>query len=378
MPYIEICVISVTMLCVLLLSNHRDTSHDWRRLRSVMIATIADLVLEMLCWVLDGHTFPYAREVLYALNTLTILTQAVMSFLWFYYACQLLGLRQIEDKQHRLIVLLPFLFNVIDLILNPLTHFRFILTSSNNYQLGSFAILDIAVTFIYPVAVTIIALKKARTESKEKRFICLTIASFLILPIIGLFFQSALNQSYLLVAFFAIGLLSIYINIQNHHITTDYLTKINNRNSLVTCYAKMQERAQSIKSLSLMVLDIDNFKKINDTCGHLAGDQALIKVATVLKSVCAGTHSFLARIGGDEFCILYEEASSEEIQRMITDIDKMLDDYNMTKELPVDLTLSIGYGTVEEVGSFDSLFMEADSMMYQKKREKKVLSPLES
>lgn len=373
MAYIQICIIGVTMLLVLLISNHSDNSQDWKHLRNVMIATILDMIAECLCWVYDGKVFTDSVQILYVLNSVTIFLQSLISLLWMVYAYQLLGVR-IENKINRFLILLPFLFNVIDLALNPWTHYRFFLDSTNHYVLGTLADVDIAVTFIYPLAASIYALQRARKlKTRSERYNCYIIACFVLLPIIGLFFQSALKDSYLLLTFFAIGLLSTYVNIQNRHITTDYLTQINNRNSLMTCFERIKERTKSLDSLSLLIIDIDNFKRINDTCGHVIGDKALIKTAMILKNSCANTHSFLARIGGDEFCILYEDASEEQISEMIAGIHERFNVYNQTHELALPLTVSIGYSSVEQVGTFDSLLAAADRMMYEEKQSKKAL-----
>jgi len=372
MEYAKICIIGVAMLLVLLISNHKDRSRDWIRLRNVMFATIADMIAEMLCWIYDGATFACAREVLFLLNTAAIFLQALISLLWLYYSLHLMGI-EIRGKLNRILVLLPFACNLLSLLLNPLTHSRFYLTDANRYSLGWLAYLDIAFTFIYPLAASIYAVQKAlKTKIDSERSSCFVIASFIILPVIGLFFQSALSSSYLLLDFFAIGLLWTFVNIQKQHITTDYLTSINNRSSIMLYYERIQQKSRTIDSVSILVIDIDKFKRINDTFGHLAGDQALIKVASALKEACADIHSLLARIGGDEFCILYENASDEQVNALIEKINSLLDECNRRHDFPLQLTVSVGYSTRTEFGSFDVLLNEADTMMYRVKKAKRL------
>ncbi|MHB1051680.1 MAG: GGDEF domain-containing protein [Thiobacillus sp.] len=84
----------------------------------------------------------------------------------------------------------------------------------------------------------------------------------------------------------------------------DHLSQVNNRRSFDE---KQKELFASMKdgwSHSLLILDIDNFKQVNDTFGHEAGDQLIIKFGDALKS-CLRNSDFIARLGGDEFCVLF-------------------------------------------------------------------------
>ena len=84
----------------------------------------------------------------------------------------------------------------------------------------------------------------------------------------------------------------------------DHLSQVNNRRSFDE---KQKELFATLKdgwSHSLLILDIDNFKQVNDTFGHEAGDQLIIKFGNVLKS-CLRNSDFIARLGGDEFCVLF-------------------------------------------------------------------------
>lgn len=84
----------------------------------------------------------------------------------------------------------------------------------------------------------------------------------------------------------------------------DHLSQVNNRRSFDE---KQKELFASLKdgwTHSLLILDIDNFKQVNDTFGHEAGDQLIIKFGEVLRR-CLRNSDFIARLGGDEFCVLF-------------------------------------------------------------------------
>ncbi|OJW94590.1 GGDEF domain-containing protein [Thiobacillus sp. 65-1402] len=95
----------------------------------------------------------------------------------------------------------------------------------------------------------------------------------------------------------------------------DHLSQVNNRRSFDE---KQKELFASLKdgwSHSLLILDIDNFKQVNDTFGHEAGDQLIIKFGNALKA-CLRNSDFIARLGGDEFCVLFPYTPLDRAQEL--------------------------------------------------------------
>ena len=95
----------------------------------------------------------------------------------------------------------------------------------------------------------------------------------------------------------------------------DHLSKVNNRRSFDE---KQKELFASLKdgwSHSLLIMDIDNFKQVNDTFGHEAGDQLIIKFGNALKT-CLRNSDFIARLGGDEFCVLFPYTPLDRAQEL--------------------------------------------------------------
>mgnify|MGYP001157642603 FL=1 len=95
----------------------------------------------------------------------------------------------------------------------------------------------------------------------------------------------------------------------------DHLSQVNNRRSFDE---KQKELFATLKdgwSHSLLILDIDNFKQVNDTFGHEAGDQLIIKFGNVLKG-CLRNSDFIARLGGDEFCVIFPYTPLDRAQEL--------------------------------------------------------------
>jgi diguanylate cyclase (GGDEF)-like protein len=118
---------------------------------------------------------------------------------------------------------------------------------------------------------------------------------------------------------------------------------------------------------ALLLIDIDAFKSINDTLGHLAGDALLKHLATQLKNHIRET-DFVARLGGDEFCILLREVSQEEVTRKVEELNAALSISPClyeTKE--VYLSVSIGQCMFGSATCKQELLDKADRAMYAHK-----------
>jgi len=149
--------------------------------------------------------------------------------------------------------------------------------------------------------------------------------------------------------------------------TTDKLTKLLNRHAGMKIFENLLHQAQRYGvPFSLLMLDIDNFKKLNDELGHLAGDIALRKVAKAIKK---GTRKsdIAIRWGGEEFLILLPHTADpipigEKIKKLINAIN--IDGYG-------PLSVSVGATTYREGDTIDSMVQRADSALYSAKRKGK-------
>ena len=153
----------------------------------------------------------------------------------------------------------------------------------------------------------------------------------------------------------------------------DDLTSIYNRRGfkdLGEQYLKLARRTS--RGVSLVYLDIDRFKTINDTLGHHVGDRALRCVADTLRATFRRS-DIIARMGGDEFAVLAMEASSEDVAMLVGRLRDELSELNQNTKEQFQLSLSIGTTRYvgEDVMSLDDLLAKADAAMYAEKRDKR-------
>lgn len=150
---------------------------------------------------------------------------------------------------------------------------------------------------------------------------------------------------------------------------TDSLTGLYNRRHLTDIVKRLEANNELSGECALIMLDLDHFKEINDTHGHLIGDMLLTKLGSKIKKHIRKT-DIACRYGGDEFLILLPNANltaanniAEEIRREI------LEDFCLTDTGErVQNTVSIGITVNRVSDSFDGLFLRADAALYQAKK----------
>lgn len=156
--------------------------------------------------------------------------------------------------------------------------------------------------------------------------------------------------------------------------TTDPLTGIGNRRKMTEQIAQELERARRFcHPLSLLMVDIDHFKRINDTYGHEVGDQAIIQTAILLTAHLRAVDA-VARFGGEEFVLLMPETpiavaahAAERLRAKAAELRVLAEDGT-----EVELTISIGVSAVDAHGAPDtpsSLLVRADKALYRAKKE---------
>ncbi len=152
---------------------------------------------------------------------------------------------------------------------------------------------------------------------------------------------------------------------------TDPLTSLLNRRGFDTALKAMMERAvQEQCELSLLMVDIDHFKRVNDTYGHLFGDQVIRGVAQAIKSLVKG-RDIGARFGGEEFTVLLPSTGLQGAKVVAGNIRALVERSkirrNNSNEAIGNLTVSIGVATWRSGESGDSLVDRADRALYEAK-----------
>lgn len=185
-----------------------------------------------------------------------------------------------------------------------------------------------------------------------------------------------------LVIIFAIGINYLYSNMkfrefkqknflqnESYH---DPLTKIYNRR-YVERYVEMN--LDISESCAMILIDLDNFKTVNDELGHDKGDELLCQVSNILKSNFRKTDC-VARIGGDEFFIMMpqiinKENVSEKVRKILKAFPIVVENEQKNKKVEVSLSVGVIFTKTGEENQYEELYRRADSYMYKAKKNGK-------
>lgn len=157
-------------------------------------------------------------------------------------------------------------------------------------------------------------------------------------------------------------------------VQTDPLTDIPNRLMVDTLLPKLFRQAiEDGKNFGVSLMDIDKFKEYNDTYGHLAGDICLQKVAKTIERVSGKPGVYCARYGGDEFIMLYENKSDDEIMRIAEELNNEIKELNIAHSaMGENGRVSVSQGICNAVpmdGDIQEEFLnEADNALYAIKK----------
>ena len=147
----------------------------------------------------------------------------------------------------------------------------------------------------------------------------------------------------------------------------DGLTGLFNRRYAQETGQKLFNRAiRYHEQFHALMIDIDHFKRVNDTLGHAAGDEVLKEIATILQD-CVRASDFVVRYGGEEFVVYLVQADSELVQNIANRIRDEVASHGF-EMVPWQVTISIGVASIQNNDRLENLLDRADKYLYISKR----------
>lgn len=304
-------------------------------------------------------------------NLLIFMTSPVLSSIWLLYVH--FQVFHHEDKTNQLAYKLVFI-NIVNAIILMVSQFYgwfFYIDANNIYHRGPLFLLPAFLTITLMLVAFLIILKN-RGKLEKKYFFSLMFFAFP--PLIGIVLQIKFYGFSLILNSVVPSMLVLFLNIQNHNIYSDYLTGVNNRKSLDRYLEKKISASTPNKSFSAILLDLDNFKAINDNYGHDMGDNALETTAKLLKS-CLRSNDLIARYGGDEFFIVLDVSKKKDLEIMVKRINNCFEKYNESSSEPYKILFSSGCAVYDYNSHMKSEEFQkyVDVLMYEDKQKHKMV-----
>lgn len=372
--YAEIYFYSAALIAIILLlySRGADNSTSSRWYIMTLIFFIASFACNGLWGVVHyagGGSGMIAGQYVCKILYYVFLNFAV--FTWLGYSETEQGNKEISDRDHVRIYLLPIVIMVLMVISTPYTHVMFEISSDGTYTHGYMFHGQMAMLCCYTGITGVRMLSRAGYETDpNKKAQMRQIGLFFVSFILSWIFSSLFGeQAPVTNLFVSLWLFYAFVGSTNEQVSVDKLTQIHNRQNLISYITAKLKHHET--RLFLLMMDIDYFKKINDTYGHTEGDAALIRMANALKASCdvMKHRPYLARYGGDEFIIVAEADTTEEIDKLCETIRQKLEYFNTWSEHQYKMTISIGYAEYQEGMDQKAFINAADAVLYKVKEE---------
>lgn len=325
-------------------------------------ATIALCVLEATSFCIDGCCFPGSRELNIALNTLLYSINIVFVFLWTVYV----DYRVFGDidriKQRACWLALPSAAVLALIVVNLFVPLIFSVSQENVYARGPLVMVPYGVSLLY-LAYSMALVYRDRKH--DRSFMFLPSVIFILPLLAGCLVQMAFYGLSVTWAALSISMISVYLNVQNKLTSIDPLSGAFNRQYL---YSYINRQIKRGHALGGVMIDMDRFKQINDSFGHLMGDQAIVAMGKIMQS-CMQPGDVVSRYGGDEFIVVGLLPEDGEPVDFAARIDAEVDRFNRTTAMPFRLSCSYGSAVLNpETDSLDDFLRNMDASMYRNKR----------
>lgn len=261
------------------------------------------------------------------------------------------------------LIMLPSLINIIATLLSPRLGLIFYVDANNHYERGKLFFVFVAA---YLINLTVLIISTVRNGERLNYPIKAKTYVLSLFVIAGTSIQvifPSVTSSWHNVTF---SLFLFYLLLSDLDGSFDVLTKLYNR----TAYERAASKLDGSSPYSVIVIDINDFKEINDTFGHDFGDSVLKKVASVIRKSFKNGCSWY-RVGGDEFYIISRDTDPKKLEGQLKFMTFSLEtERQRDNRLP---TVSYGYGIYErgKMTCFKDVHKEADDQMYYYKKRQK-------
>lgn len=379
--YAEINVVGIVLLLLFLNNMNRSGSKavpfDQYIFNGCLVMNILIFLFDTGMWLVDGKETSVFMYINYGVTMLYYISNPLICFMWLMYTDYKIFESKTGLLKRARIYIIPCIINGLLSIATLYTGWLFVIDGNNHYMRGALFPVMAVIALLYLLIAFGMSVRDVIKNGWE---INKNVNIHLVIFPIGI-----ITASIIQIMFFGVSIIwvcallafaSIYINIQNGEISMDHLTGIYNRRRLDEHLQRRLKMRKKNHHLFAVILDLDNFKSINDQYGHAVGDDALIRMAALLRKVCEGSDDFIARLGGDEFIVVGERREAQEIQQLVLRISSEAEAFNQQKLADYQLLPSIGYAVFQDDGTIDLLLAEADTEMYRNKQERKISTRL--
>lgn len=363
------CII-IVQLCLYWCTRSASDSASDRWLQRTLIGFSISFCANFLFTLFNGilHVDFAGHAVGYFFKTIYHGALCLGVFAWCGYADTVCRGNLFKSKARCLLAALPLFAMLAIIALNLFDHRLFELDGEGNYARNGLFHLEMGLLVAYTLVFGALLLRHAFNEADPiKRSHERLVSTFPVCLLLAWALTFLGESIPVICVTITLELLCLMMGSSTQQISMDKLTQVNNRQNLLG-FLEFKLLSHDEK-IFLLMMDLDYFKSINDTYGHLEGDDALVRAANALKLACGSSkrRPYIARYGGDEFIVVVE-SSKAEVDALVAGIREALNRLNAQAARPYTLAFSIGVSEYHPGMSANDLIEAADSALYEIKR----------
>lgn len=367
-------IFAVILMLIFLFNNIKRKDYrtvDQRIYNALVVTIVVVSLIDILAWFVDGKTFIFAYELNKISNALLYALAPLCGLVWTVFVDFEVYKDTKRFKKLIAYASIPFWINLLGSLFSIFFDCYFSVNQNNIFERNMpYSLLPFIISLLYALYAAVITVRN-RDRFSSRNFY--PILSYMVIPLICTIVQACWYGLSLVCSGFALSMVIIYIKVQNELTVTDYLTGLSNRSHLVFYLESECRKAKSDKELYGLMIDMDNFKSINDTYGHVEGDKAIEQFSEILRKN-ATQDTFIARYAGDEFVIIVKLSKDESILNFIAKLEKSVENFNRHSGLDYILDYSLGYTKYSSNETYKEFLSRMDVNMYAEKNKKREMT----
>ena len=319
---------------------------------------------------------PFLFKVICALSLSSVV---LCSFCFYRFLVVHFGYLNEKKLVFKILSIVPIFATVLLIITSIWTQIIFSVTDDLKIVTkGGYIVLPICALIYFIIIIIRSSIESYKSKSPQARKNSITMI-FTTIFLLGWVFVDNLLEGLTIIPlaiFFVI--LIIFITLQQSSINTDTLTQMNNRRRAMEYLTIQLDNVSKDAPIYVYICDINHFKLINDTFGHLEGDQAIILLASAIKEQIQKNKAFAARYGGDEFIIVAKPQNNNfQDLEIIDKINDLVKQKCEEASKPYNISVTAGFvKCINKSMTVEACLREADQMLYQNKEKREYSSPI--
>jgi len=368
----NVVAIIVSIIFLLNIVNRLDRKDIRNRFFiGLFIVNTGQLSIETITCLINEQPYLWLIPITVVLHTILFMLGPLFTYLWYAFVDVWINNKKEVNLKRNMIFKSPLVISSVLILSSPFTKATFYITKDNVYERGALFLVPLSATYFYVVC-NIINVYWNRKKLNKVEFLSLFLLGAV--PILAGVIQALFYGILLAWSCAAYTIIILFLYLQQQMMQVDSLTGAWCREKL-HIFLNDKIEGSSEKGFAIVFIDLDNFKIINDTYGHIEGDKALISFVKVVNCVLRGEDS-ITRYGGDEFVLFLNVETKDMVETVMSKISDEVEAFNINSNNLYQLEYSYGYDLYDYNTKLkaDKYINHVDKLMYEAKNKKKQMN----